>query len=616
MGRAHREVEPRPARRRPGGPRRAGRRRAPPARWPRGTPRGGSAPTARGRRGRGAAGPPGRAGRRRPPRTAAAARSRRGGCSSTSHTETATSPCVQARAERTDDPLHGQRAGDVRDQADPVPGQDTSRSRRPAGSRPVRRRAAGPRAPPPAPRPPPGPRRARPARRRTAPRAPAAARSATRPARHDVHAFGEVARASASVSTSSRSSVSASGIRSATYADGGGVLEVAGGGDLGEQQVPADQPRRPGDLAGVEPHPGRRLGRERLARDGVVDQLALADVVQQRGGHQHVGPGHPADQPGGLDAGLHQVPVDGEAVHHRGVRQQPDPLPLGQHPRPGRRSRRASPSTGSSPGPAASSRTNRSRASLGPRLRQRGHSARASRAAVAGASTTLALGGLGGRAEQQQRVRGRVGAPRRGRPRRRRRRPRARPARRSGRPARGPRRVGASTASTRLPGEPREVGDPAADARAPAAAPPRRRAARAARPGRATARGRSGRWRGRRRRAARRGGRAAAAGRGSRSACETSTSQVATSALSTVASRSPPDRLLEVRDRDVRELALPGPAPVDQLRERGQLARGRRAASARAASARSRSVTDGSPARCRASSRPERHPRVGARPRR
>jgi hypothetical protein len=94
--------------------------------------------------------------------------------------------------------------------------------------------------------------------------------------------------------------------------------------------VPAYQQADQSDRVVVEAHPGSDPARERLARHAVLGQPALADVVQQAGDQQHVGPADTADQPGGLHAGLHDVPVDGEAVDRRRVREQPDPFPLGQ----------------------------------------------------------------------------------------------------------------------------------------------------------------------------------------------------------------------------------------------------------------------------------------------
>ena len=165
-----------------------------------------------------AAGRPGPAGPRRPRRAAAAGSPRRGGCRRR--------PTPRRRGRPASRPApSGPRPAAPRARRprrrSARPGPRTTTVTRGAvlrASPGVRRPAAGPRARPPTPR-----RRAarRPARRRGGVGARARtrrARSATSPARHDVHAFGEVARASASVSTSSRSSVSTSGIRSTTYA--------------------------------------------------------------------------------------------------------------------------------------------------------------------------------------------------------------------------------------------------------------------------------------------------------------------------------------------------------------------------------------------------------------
>ena len=74
-------------------------------------------------------------------------------------------------------------------------------------------------------------------------------------------------------------------------AGGGRVLGVARRGGLGEQQVLAHEQRRPASTAGVvEAHPGRDRPGQRLPRDAVLGETALADVVQERGDEQHVGP--------------------------------------------------------------------------------------------------------------------------------------------------------------------------------------------------------------------------------------------------------------------------------------------------------------------------------------
>ena len=162
-----------------------------------------------------------------------------------------------------------------------------------------------------------------------------------------------------------------------------------------------------------------------------------------------------------LDAGLDDVPVDGEPVDRRGVRQQPDPLPLGQDPRPARRSPRASPTPRAGRGPAASSRTSSWRASSGHGLRQRRALAHQPGRGRRG-EHDVALGGLGGRAQQQQRVLGRAG---------RRRSSTTSPPEsatpgatgvRSGRRGRAEARPGQHGVDA-APGQPGQVGDPAAE---------------------------------------------------------------------------------------------------------------------------------------------------------
>ena len=94
--------------------------------------------------------------------------------------------------------------------------------------------------------------------------------------------------------------------------------------------MPAHQRRDPVDGVGLEPQPGRDLAGDRLARDAVLGQSTLPDVVQQGGDHEDVRAGDVADQARRLDAGLDDVAVDGEPVDRRRVREQPDPLPLRQ----------------------------------------------------------------------------------------------------------------------------------------------------------------------------------------------------------------------------------------------------------------------------------------------
>ena len=113
--------------------------------------------------------------------------------------------------------------------------------------------------------------------------------------------------------------------------EGGGIVRVSRGRGLGEQQVPPDEQRDELDALVVETHARRDRPGDRLARDTVLGEAALADVVQQGRDHEDVGAAYRPDQGGGLATGLDHVPVDREAVDRRRVRQQPDPLPLGEH---------------------------------------------------------------------------------------------------------------------------------------------------------------------------------------------------------------------------------------------------------------------------------------------
>ena len=117
--------------------------------------------------------------------------------------------------------------------------------------------------------------------------------------------------------------------------DGGGVVEVAPGGDVGEQQVVAHHRDEHVDV-------GRRRGpcaapivaHELDADLGVVARVALADVVEEGAEHEQVGPVGAGDEGGGVGARLHQVPVDGEAVVGVALRLAAHGLPLGEHVHP------------------------------------------------------------------------------------------------------------------------------------------------------------------------------------------------------------------------------------------------------------------------------------------
>ena len=191
--------------------------------------------------------------------------------------------------------------------------------------------------------------------------------------------------------------------------DGGRVVEVAPGRVLDEQQVVAHEQPDGGDVVVVEAHPLRggdteRHARPRCGRPG----RALADVVQQRGDEQQVGPVHLADQRGRLHRGLDQVPVDAEPVHGVALRAVPHQVPLrqqaGARARPGRGPPTPAPATarrraGRRTGAARSPATAGAAAGL----------SATSRSTELGESGSPARAAAGGHPQHEQRVGARVG---------------------------------------------------------------------------------------------------------------------------------------------------------------------------------------------------------------
>ena len=99
--------------------------------------------------------------------------------------------------------------------------------------------------------------------------------------------------------------------------------------EQGEREVLAHQVLHQVGIALGQPD-----GQHHLAGDGRSDRgvpaagaRQLADVVEQRGQQQQVGPLDLGQVPLGLDDGLHRVPVDGEPVHGVVLRPGPDRLP-------------------------------------------------------------------------------------------------------------------------------------------------------------------------------------------------------------------------------------------------------------------------------------------------
>ncbi len=357
------------------------------------------------------------------------------------------------------------------------------------------------------------------------------------------------------------------------------VVEVARGGRLGRAAGAGVRATGPARTPARRTRSGRRP-RRRSARRPSSGRRARPCRCRGAGRRRRARRArHPPDQPARLDAGLDQVPVHGEAVHDRGVRQQPDPVPLGQHPVQGTGlveglpHRQQAGAGGEQPGEQLPGLG-------GPRLGHR-HAFAVQAGGGGRREHQAALGGLRGRAQEQQRVaRGAGAAVQHDLAARDRDAARDPPqvGRRGGRPAVGGR---ASTASTRP-----QVSRDRWVIRRPSSRTCRWAASRVGQP---QPPARSGHASGSTRSPARPASRcttsrtsSSCSRLGSRSECETSTSQVATSALSTVASRSPPTDSFRSGTERVRQLARATPPPVHQLAQRRAAARARRAASARA----------------------------------
>ncbi len=114
--------------------------------------------------------------------------------------------------------------------------------------------------------------------------------------------------------------------------DGGGVVEVAPGGGLDEQQVVAYESGDDAHVLLVEADPGGHVAGDDLAGHGVVAGPPLADVVQEGGDQEQVGAVDAAGEGGGADGGLHEVPVDGPGVDGVALGAAVDTFPVGQQP--------------------------------------------------------------------------------------------------------------------------------------------------------------------------------------------------------------------------------------------------------------------------------------------
>src|SRR5690606_32681584 len=113
---------------------------------------------------------------------------------------------------------------------------------------------------------------------------------------------------------------------------GDGIVDVAAGGGLGQQQVVADERLQDGDVLFGEAEACCDVAGDDRAGGGVVAGPALADVVQERAHEGEVGAGDVAGEGGGARGGLHEVAVDGEPVHGVALGAVADAFPVGQQP--------------------------------------------------------------------------------------------------------------------------------------------------------------------------------------------------------------------------------------------------------------------------------------------
>ncbi len=104
----------------------------------------------------------------------------------------------------------------------------------------------------------------------------------------------------------------AGGLRHA--GDGGGVVEVAPGGGVGQQEMVAHEVDQDRDVVGGEAHPRGDAVDHLDADRGVIAREALADVVQEGADEEEVRPLDGVGQPGRQRGGLEQMTVDREGV--------------------------------------------------------------------------------------------------------------------------------------------------------------------------------------------------------------------------------------------------------------------------------------------------------------
>ncbi len=111
--------------------------------------------------------------------------------------------------------------------------------------------------------------------------------------------------------------------------NGGGVVEVAPGCGVGQQEVVAHEVDEDGDVVLVEAHPRADAVDHLDADGGVVAREPLADVVQEGPDQEEVGPIDGVGEAGRQCGGLEQMTVDGVGVVGVALGLVPDGGPFG-----------------------------------------------------------------------------------------------------------------------------------------------------------------------------------------------------------------------------------------------------------------------------------------------
>ena len=114
--------------------------------------------------------------------------------------------------------------------------------------------------------------------------------------------------------------------------DGGGIVEIAPGGGVRQQEVLANEVDQDGDVGRSESH-ARGDAVDHLDADcGVIAREPLADVVQEGADEEEVRPFDGVGELGGQCGGLQEVTVDGVGVVGVALGLVADGRPLGDQP--------------------------------------------------------------------------------------------------------------------------------------------------------------------------------------------------------------------------------------------------------------------------------------------